>query len=371
MSGVPATLAQLLAQPALHLGCVVSGSQAYGTAVAGSDEDRRGLFALPARAYLSLTPPPAQLSDARGDVVWTSLRRTLELLAQGNPNQIELLYTPDDCILLDSPVFQRLRAARSRFLSQALVQAHMGYALGQVRKARGQNKWVNQPQPQTPPQREDYCWVIPRAAFAAGTTDPTALRPVPLVDSGIALEHHLASRLPHGRECWRLYAAAPGESAGVFSGGRIAHSSVPLDHETQRFAGLLFFHEQAFEHAQSEHRNYWTWRRERNPQRWLKQDSGALDYDAKNLMHTVRLLKSALHLLMHGEPLVRFAGTERAMLLAIRQGELDYHTIVAQVEALLARCNEALPRCTLPAAVALDDCESLLIEMTDLWESSL
>lgn len=36
----------------------VSGSRAYGTATATSDEDIRGIFAVPAASYLDLVTPP-------------------------------------------------------------------------------------------------------------------------------------------------------------------------------------------------------------------------------------------------------------------------------------------------------------------------
>lgn len=366
---VPATLSELLAQPRLQLGCVVSGSRAYGTATADSDEDLRGLFALPARAYLGLATPPTQLADARSDIVWYSLRRAIELLAQGNPNLLELVYTPDDCIRLDTPVFQRLRAARRQFVSQAVVQAHAGYAIGQVRKARGQHKWINQPQPEAPPQREDFCWVITAAALRRGAEDPVALRPQPLAEAGLDLARHQASKLPHGRECWRLFDFGSAAS-GVFEGGRIVHRSVSLADEQARFAGLLFFHEQAYEQAQSEHRHYWTWRRERNEARWVQQERGALDYDAKNLMHTIRLLRSALHLLDQGAPRVRFDGPDLAELRDIRAGCYRYEELLELAESLGAKISAALPACGLPAQASTAAAEMLLHELNELWEHS-
>ena len=54
----------------------------------------RGIFAVSAAAYLDLTRPPDLLSDERGDIVYYSLRRTIELLSQANPNILELLFMP-------------------------------------------------------------------------------------------------------------------------------------------------------------------------------------------------------------------------------------------------------------------------------------
>jgi predicted nucleotidyltransferase len=76
----------------------VVGSQAYGTSLPESDEDIKGIFAVSAGEYLNLESPPSQLSDEKGDKVYYSIRRFLELAATANPNIIELLFMPPDCI---------------------------------------------------------------------------------------------------------------------------------------------------------------------------------------------------------------------------------------------------------------------------------
>jgi predicted nucleotidyltransferase len=85
----------------------IAGSRAYGTANANSDEDTRGIFAVPASEYLNLDRPPDQVSDERGNVVYYSLRRVIELLTQANPNILELLFMPDDCVLKTSQEMQQ------------------------------------------------------------------------------------------------------------------------------------------------------------------------------------------------------------------------------------------------------------------------
>src|SRR5438094_10259666 len=76
----------------------IAGSRAYGTSVSSSDEDIRGVFAVPATAYLDLQPPRDQLSDERGNVVYYSIRRVIELLMAANPNILELLFIPYDSV---------------------------------------------------------------------------------------------------------------------------------------------------------------------------------------------------------------------------------------------------------------------------------
>lgn len=68
--------------------------------------------------------------------------RFAELAAGSNPNALELFWLPPDCILLDTPRFARLRENRALFLSRCAVDTHIGYALAQIKKARGCNKRV-------------------------------------------------------------------------------------------------------------------------------------------------------------------------------------------------------------------------------------
>src|SRR5262245_43346084 len=177
-----------------------AGSRAYGTSVLGSDEDIRGLFAVPASAYLDLMRPPDQLSDERGNVVYYSLRRVIELLAQANPNVLELLFMPDDCIRKNSPEMQMLVASRHLFISKQCADTHAGYAMSQIRRAKGQNKSINNPQPETAPAKEDFCYVIPRHS----ETNAPPARPIPLRTIGWALNEYHAARLEHSRDTYRL-----------------------------------------------------------------------------------------------------------------------------------------------------------------------
>ena len=66
------------------------------------------------------------------------------------------------------------------------------------------------------------------------------------------------------------------------------YSPEELSDEAARFAGLLIYNKQAL----ADHQNYWQWRRERSEARWQQQERGELDFDAKNMMHAVRLLLS-------------------------------------------------------------------------------
>jgi hypothetical protein len=330
----------------------VAGSHLYGLAGPESDRDERGLFALPPAAYAGLEAPPEHLQDERGDEVWLALRKFFGLLLRANPNAIELLYTPADCILERTAAFDRIVAARDLFLSKRWFDSHVGYAKTQIRRARGHNKWINNPQPERPPQREDFCrvvlgpWPGEVDAPAAGDAVPP-LRPRPLASSGIDLREFHCSALEHAPGVYRLYHYGP-VARGVFRGGAIVCESIPLADEFSRLRGLLLFDEAAFLRAVENHRGYHQWRAERNEARWRSQERGEIDYDAKNMMHTFRLIASVAGLLRDGRPTVRFEGETREFLLQVRSGALGYDELVQRAEDEVAALRPLFEASDLP-----------------------
>ena len=360
---LPVTIEALFTQPHFILLECVSGSHAYGLNRPGSDRDLRGIYAVPAVSYLSLSGPPLQLSDAKNDVIFYSLKRFAELAMASNPNMLELLFSPEDCRLRVSKGGHRLIQSRQIFLSRACHQSHVAYANAQIQKARGQNKWVNRPQPEAPPRQEDFCWFLP--AEAARQNPP--MRPVRLADSGVRLEECHAAGLEHSSEFHRLYHYGP-QARGVFRGGNMVVESIPLEDESPRFIGLLLFNRNAYESAQRDHKNYWTWRSERNPARWEQQESGERDYDAKNMMHTFRLLMAAEFLLKEGTLRVRFEGKDRAFLLSIREGEHSYEKLIAEAERRTAELEGLLAKSPLPETPNTIAVEELLLTITEEWE---
>ena len=135
----------------------IVGSRAYGTQNANSDMDVRGIFVVPSAEYARLAQPPKQVADERNDRTYYSLVRFCELMFEANPTTIEMLFLPDDCIMKTSPAHSMLVDNRGLFVTQKAVDSHLGYALSQIKKARGTNKRVWNPWPEEPPQAEDYC----------------------------------------------------------------------------------------------------------------------------------------------------------------------------------------------------------------------
>ncbi len=340
----------------------VSGSYAYGTNRSGSDEDIRGIYVQPVASMLSMFEVPSQVSDERTDIVFYTLRRFLELALNANPNIIELLYVPDDCVRLMRPCFEFLRSQRHAFLTKCAYVSHVRYAQAQIRKARGQNKWVNNPQPDQPPKSQDFCWFIPRESIHG----KMPLRPITLNEAGVDLSECRASSLEHSPNSYRIYHYGPG-ARGVFRGDILVCESIPIEDEHSKCIGLLIYNQGDYERAVRDYSNYWTWRRERNDQRWIRQECGQLDYDAKNMMHMFRLLLSAQSILKDGKPLVRVTGENLVFLKGILEGKFSYDELLARSEKVIHELDRLLATTSLPDKPNQELAERILIEVTDAW----
>lgn len=148
----------------------------------------------------------------------------------------------------------------------------------------------------------------------------------------------------------------------------IACESIPQQDEINRFAGLLLYDEHGWKQALTDHQNYWRWRRERNDARWQQQERGELDFDAKNMMHTVRLLMSGRSLIATGRPIVHFTGAELELLLTIRAGNRSFEEIMAIAEAILDECERLKRSAPLPERCDPAAAGRLLQRITSDWE---
>ena len=74
---------------------------------------------------------------------------------------LELLYSPEDCIIETSPQFQLIRDNRDKFLTKKCLKSFGGYAVAQIKKAEGLDKKMNWEKDKvTRKDLLDFCYVI-------------------------------------------------------------------------------------------------------------------------------------------------------------------------------------------------------------------
>ena len=89
---------------------VIRGSHAYGTNVETSDTDYAGVFIQSIEDILG-NKYQEQINDDTNDTVIYEVRRFLELVGTNNPTVLELLNTPEDCVIYKDPAFDLILGA--------------------------------------------------------------------------------------------------------------------------------------------------------------------------------------------------------------------------------------------------------------------
>src|SRR5690348_10177229 len=121
------TIEDIKKEGVLLLECI-SGSRAYGLSTPSSDTDIKGVFYLPKARFYGLQYTE-QVSNESNDEVYYELGRFVDLLIKNNPNMLELLATPEDCVLYRHPLMNRLTI--DLFLSRLCRDTFAGYAVTQ------------------------------------------------------------------------------------------------------------------------------------------------------------------------------------------------------------------------------------------------
>ena len=349
------TIADLRAQD-LIVYEVLSGSRAYGLATPQSDTDVKGVFVLPRERFYGLDYVP-QVADATNDTVFYELGRYVELLAAGNPNLLETLATPPRLVLRKHPSLDALTPGL--FLSKRCRDTFAGYAQTQIRKAGGLNKKVHNPEPRERRSLLAFAHVL--------EVDGQGSRPLIdwLAERGWGQEELGLVSVPGAKGVYGVYRDAAGgaryrgvvrsEAANEVALSSVARGARPVAHVVVNLDGYRA-------HCKA-HRQYWDWVARRNEARYAETQAHGRGYDAKNLMHTFRLLDMAREILAEGRVIVERPNREE--LLAIRRGAFAYEELMARADERLAAVDEAYAASALPEAPDRAAIERVLVGLRE------
>lgn len=328
----------------------ISGSRAYGTQVPGSDTDYKGVYMAPLEQLYGFNKV-GQVNEDNNDKAYYELGKYLELLSKSNPNMLEMLNTPEDCLLYKHPLMDLLEP--SMFLSKACKETFAGYAKTQIRKARGLKKKILNP---VEPKRKtvlDFCYIIEqhRSKPAQEWLLQKGWR---ASDCGLVSINHAQGlfALYHSHE--DLYKGILGsENANEVSFSSVAKEEKPV--------AYLAYNKDAYATHCKNYKEYWAWVEKRNDERYQNTLSHGKQYDSKNMMHTFRLLHMAEEIGRDAQIQVR--RQDRAFLLDVRKGAYDYEELLEMAEAKLKDIEEAYANSTLPERVDEASINQLLCEM--------
>jgi len=114
----------------------IVGSQAYGTNLPDSDEDSVAI-AIPTEEYFysyRRFDQSVQKTSDGGDRVIYNLVKMVQLMKDDNPNCMDILFTPERCITLNTKYWKAITDIRDLFLSKKIKYTYCGYAYSQAVK---------------------------------------------------------------------------------------------------------------------------------------------------------------------------------------------------------------------------------------------
>lgn len=329
----------------------ISGSKAYGTDVEGSDTDIRGIFIQPTDQILKGISIP-QVGDDKNDTVFYEIGRFIELLSKGNPNILEILNSPQDCILYDSGELKEYLGT-TNFLTSKLKHTFTGYAYSQIQKAKGLRKKINYDKNKvTRKGILDFCYVlgekeeaIPFNSWRYSDKEPTI---------GLAKVNNFP-------DLYSMYALGP--EGGFVSKGENESNDVQIRSipKNALHLGYLRFDKNAYSTHCKDYREYRDWLENRNESRYRDNLKGEQGYDHKNMMHCLRLLYTAKDIAAGKGIIVR--RPEREELLKVRNGEMPYEALLEKAELMVEEIQFAFDEANLPHHVVSREIQDILFNI--------
>ncbi|MNQ85391.1 putative nucleotidyltransferase [compost metagenome] len=277
--------------------------------------------------------------------MYYEIGRFVELLIKNNPNILEILASPEDCILYKHPIMDNLKI--EDFLSKLCKDSFAGYAVTQIKKARGLNKKIVNPIEKEKKSLLDFCYVLP-----IGTSRDLSVQ-------GSVVLFKWLEEYQYNSSCFGLvklnnfkdmFAMFYDESKSLGYRGIIKNeysnevslSSIP---KGEKQVAYLSCNQDGYSKYCKEYKEYWDWMEKRNEERYNTNQQHGKNYDSKNLMHTIRLLQTAEQILSTGKLNIRVSNREE--LLCIKAGKKEYDNLLQMADNLIASIEKHYETSTL------------------------
>ncbi len=364
----------------------IIGSQAYGTQTPTSDEDRKFVYILPIDNIFG-TGYVEQLNVTK-DITGWELKRFLELMGSSNPTVLELLNTPEDCIITKHPLFQYVLDHKVDFITKGCRNSFAGYAVQQIQKARGLNKKQNwEKDKMTRKEVLDFVYVIegqksiPWKVWNNGRYDEKFCGVVNVpnardlyavyfdTDANNCFNEKIPEHMREAAKTWRKDEGhsmgygykglvKSGEGQNVSESNQLRLSSIPKG-ETP-ICNIIYNKDSYSTHCK-DYKEYEEWLENRNEQRYVDTQAHGQKIDGKNMMHCMRLIRMVKEI-GRGEG-IQVRRADREYLLSIRKGEVDLDSLIETAEAEIKEMDKIFEESDLPKSIDPELINYLLIKI--------
>lgn len=337
---------------------VIAGSRAYGLELPISDTDIRGIYLQPneyrlGNGYLE------QVNDKKNDIVFYELNRFINLLANNNPNIIENLFVPKDKILIFDDRIKPLYENRDKFLTKKIKYTFGGYAISQIKKARGLNKKIVNPIDKERKTLLDFCYILSPIG-----TIPLNQWLCTQRDNGYKQERYGVVKVNNARDVYYIYYDKTGDIGyrGILknkTSNELRMSSIPKTETLKN--NVMIYNKDGYQSYCKDYKEYWEWVKKRNPHRYNDNTSHNQNYDGKNMMHCLRMLDMAIEIAKgEGVNLVR---PDRDWLLSVRKGKVSYNEIMELIENKKNKMDKSFEKSNLPEKVDMNMVHDIIMQI--------
>lgn len=314
----------------------IRGSRAHGISTPESDTDLGGVFVCGNSQLLGLGfDYKDEVSDKRHDTVYWELNKFGRLLCKSNPTVLESLFVGKEFILEQDSLFTPFIENRDRFLTKECFHPFGGYAIAQIKKARGLNKMISQPivERMTP---MDFCYVTYK-----NDTVPVAewLKIAGFEENDISL-----AKMNHAKDAYAVF-LYPGGFCKP-NGNDVHVNNLP---KGMRSIATLFFNKDAYSKHCQDYKRFKEWEKNRNPARY--QSNLDKNYDAKNMCECFRLVQTCIEIASGDTYHVNRGGIDGKFLLDIRAHRFEYDEIMDMLAEKILEMDSAIEKSTIPDTV--------------------
>ena len=366
---------------------VIRGSHAYGTNVETSDTDYSGVFIQSMNDILG-NKYTEQINDDTNDTVIYEIRRFLELLGSNNPTVLELLNTPEDCIIYKDPAFDLILNDKEKFITKICAKSFGGYAKQQISKAKGQNKKQNWEKDKvTRKEVLDFVYVIEgekSIPWKVWNNDRYEEKFIGVVNVSNARDIYAVY---FDKDAFCMFSESISEStrkslinirkeSGQFMGfgykglvktgegvnsaesNQLRLSSIPKDEEP---ICVITYNKDGYTQHCNDYKSYQNWLEQRNESRWVDVKSHGQKIDGKNMLHCKRLMEMAKEIAKGEGIIVRRPNAKD--LIAIRKGEVDLQTLIDSVEKEIIEVDKLFDNSELPDSIDIEFINNLIVKI--------
>lgn len=125
----------------------------------------------------------------------------------------------------------------------------------------------------------------------------------------------------------------------------------------------LYYNQDGYIHHCREYNEYQQWVKNRNEDRYRENVENSLNFDRKNVAHSVRLVHQAIELAKTGQFNVNRRNIDRDFILKIRLGHSTYDEVISYIEQKKLEMDEAIKHSTLPDHVDPEFVNELLVNI--------